>query len=265
MSGEVFFSTLSKHGYVHVPFEVPPGTIDLAVASFFRFLQAPTAIKTHIDFTIAPEHRRGDVGYKHRVASENIYNDDKEFFHYHPAIEKHYADFLQDHPVVADFLQYARPLWNATAATVRETLTRFEKDSPGIVNRVFDTENPHILLRFLKYDWPNSGRQLAKPHFDAGSCTLAIAESTEGLRIGRDPETLRLVNHQSGRAVFMFSSNYRQLLQNDNFQPGWHDVIQIDETRKGRPFSRWAIVAFIEAHGVKALSRNETHKWASGE
>lgn len=262
MSKDVFFRTLSEQCYVHVPFKVPHGAVDLAVAAFFRFLQAPAAIKTHIDFSIAPLHRRGDVGYKHRLATDDIYNDDKEFFHYHPAIESHYADFLCENPVVADLIQRARPLWDATATTVRETLTRFEKHSPGIVNRVFDTTNPHILLRFLKYDWTDSGRNLAKPHFDAGSCTLAIAESTQGLRIGRDADTLSLVNHRPGQAIFMFSSNYRQLLQNDAFQPGWHDVIQIDDTLKGRPFSRWAIVAFIEAHGVKALSRNETHKWA---
>ncbi len=45
--------------------------------------------------------------------------------------------------------------------------------------------------------------------------------------------------------------------------PGWHDVIQLDETRVGKPFARWAIVAFIDGHGVEALPRTETHRWYS--
>jgi hypothetical protein len=42
-------------------------------------------------------------------------------------------------------------------------------------------------------------------------------------------------------------------------------VIQLDESVIGKPFARWAIVAFIEAHGVEALSRSETHNWYKGE
>ena len=45
-----------------------------------------------------------------------------------------------------------------------------------------------------------------------------------------------------------------QLMQGEN-------VIQMDETSVGTSFSRWAIVAFIEAHNVEALSREETHKF----
>jgi len=126
---------------------------------------------------------------------------------------------------------------------------------------VFETEHPHILVRFLKYDWQSSGKYLAKPHFDSGSCTLAIAESDAGLRIGSCPDDLQLVEHKTNQAIFMLSSNYRQLLNADTLSAGWHDVIQLDETRIGQPFARWAIVAFIEAQGVDALPRTETHKW----
>jgi hypothetical protein len=46
---------------------------------------------------------------------------------------------------------------------------------------------------------------------------------------------------------------------------GWHDVIQLNETLIGKPFARWAIVAFIEGHDVEALPRSETHKWYQAE
>lgn len=35
----------------------------------------------------------------------------------------------------------------------------------------------------------------------------------------------------------------------------------MSETQIGKPFARWAVVAFIEAQGVEALPRTETHKW----
>jgi hypothetical protein len=53
-------------------------------------------------------------------------------------------------------------------------------------------------------------------------------------------------------------------MNTDKLFPGWHDVIQLDETLIGKPFARWAIVVFIEAHGVEALPRTETHKWLLG-
>jgi hypothetical protein len=63
------------------------------------------------------------------------------------------------------------------------------------------------------------------------------------------------------QAIFMLSSNFKKVMDTDKFKPGWHDVIQLDKTLIGQPFARYAIVAFIEADGVDALSRDETHKW----
>lgn len=61
--------------------------------------------------------------------------------------------------------------------------------------------------------------------------------------------------------IFMFSSNVQKLLKTEEYSPGWHDVIQLDKKQIGKPFARWAIVAFGDAHGVEALSRTQTHKW----
>ena len=58
----------------------------------------------------------------------------------------------------------------------------------------------------------------------------------------------------------MISSNFKKILNDSRFLPGWHDVIQLDERLISKPFSRWAIVAFVEADGVEALPRSETHK-----
>jgi hypothetical protein len=255
------YQQLQKQNFAQVPFLIDAQLIRQAIDAFFVFLEQPEIIKRHIDFTIAPNHRRGDVGYKQRMSDEHIYNDNKEFFHYHPALFEKYASFLENNPVVADFVSKARPIWDMAYQTIHQILNSFEPQFPGVLDKVFNTKHEHILLRFLKYDWQESGKYLAIPHFDAGSCTLAIAESCDGLRIGTCPDDLKLVNHKENNAIFMLSSNYKHLMNTNKLSAGWHDVIQLDDTCIGKPFARWAIVAFIEAHGVQALPRTKTHKW----
>lgn len=260
---EEIYKALQQQSYVNVPFPITQSAIDAAILAFLKFLDEPESVKTHIDFTIAPKHRRGDIGYKHRDPNDHIYNDSKDFFHFHPAIFEKHADFLHEHPAVQDFMLKASPIWDLTYQTVSSILKTLDPKFPGIYDSVFKTDKIHLMLRFLKYDWQTSEKHLAKPHFDAGSFTLAIAESCPGLRIGSGPETLKLVEHKKGNAIFMLSSNFQKVMKTDALSAGWHDVIQLDETFIGKPFARWAIVAFIEAYGVEALPRTETHKWAT--
>ena len=252
---------LQNQYYVNVPFPMERSLIEDAVQAFFRFLEEPDAIKDHTRYNISPKHRRGDVGFFHRNPNDHIYNDSKDVFHYHPVLAKEYKEFISQNPVVREFFCKAQPIWELTYQTVWKILQLFEPEYPGLCDQIFKTEHPHVVLRFLKYNWQNAGKYLAKPHFDAGSFTLAIAESCMGLRIGSCPETLELVNHQPGNAVFMFSSNFKKLMNTEKFLPGWHDVIQLDETLIGKSFARWAVVAFIEGAHVEALPRSETHKW----
>lgn len=265
LTPERVYQTLKNQFYLPVSFPIDRLVLEEAIQSFFRFLEEPDAIKTHIDFTIAPLHRRGDVGFKHRDPHDHLYNDSKDFFHFHPALFEKYRDFLHQNPVVNDFVCKAHPIWVQVYETLNDIFCLLEPRFPGICQKVFDTEHPHILLRFLRYDWQESTKYLAKPHFDAGSFTLAIAESCPGLRIGSGPDDLQLVEHQPEQAIFMLSSNFQKVMASHDLQAGWHDVIQLNESLVGQPFSRWAIVAFIDAHGVEALSRFETHKWYTGE
>ncbi len=255
------YAPLKDHFYVNVPFPLPPSMIDNAMQAFFKFLAEPELTKSHIDFNIAPLHRRGDIGFKHRNANDHLYNDNKDFFHFHPDIFQKYPDFLARHPVVQDFCLKAKPIWDLAYQTVYEILLAFEPNFPKTCEKIFATESVHLILRFLKYDWDHSGKYLAKPHYDAGSFTLAIAESGPGLRIGSGPENLKLVQHQPQNAVFMLSSNFQKVIQTDELAAAWHDVIQLDETFIGKPYARWALVTFIEAHGVEAMPRSVTHQW----
>lgn len=264
MSTDQLYKSLQTHFFVPVPFPMENKLLTEAIQAFFRFLEEPEEVKTHIDFSIAPLHRRGDVGFKHRDAENHIYDDNKDFFHFHPALFEKYKDFLDKNPVVHNFVLKARPIWELTSQTIGAVLKAFEPDFPGIHNRVFDTEYPHLLLRFLKYEWHSSGKYLAKPHYDAGSFTLAIAESNPGLRIGSCQENLKAIEHQPNTALFMVASNVQKVMETDKLLPAWHDVIQMDENQIGKAFARWAIVAFIDGHSIEALPRTETHKWYDG-
>lgn len=256
---------LCKRAYTQVPFPMGKEQIQIVMGSFFEFLSLSDEVKRCMDMKIASKHRRGDLGYKHRFPEDDMYNDSKEFFHYHPVLMSHYGDYIKTQPIIQNFLIQAEPVWQAVYDVVKETLSCFETRFPNTLAKVFDTQVPHIILRFLKYDFATSGSYLAKPHFDAGSFTLAIAESSPGLRIGTNPDNLMAVEHEENKALFMVSSNYRKVIDTDLLNPGWHDVIQLDSNYVGKPFSRWALVAFIDGHDVEALSRSETHRWFKSE
>ena len=255
---------LKKKPYLVVDFPLPRAQIEEAVATFLKVTELPDEVKYHIDTRLPVRHRRGDLGLKHRDPNEGIYNDRKDFFHYHPLIWTQYEAFIESQPVVRDFLNQAHTIWETIYEMTQQIMVQLDQAFPGTMDKIFAVEHPHILLRFLRYDWVDaSSEYLAKPHFDAGAFTFAIAESCQGLRIGTGPDDLELIDQHENQALFMVASNAKKTIGTDDLAPGWHDVIQLDETQIGKPFSRWAVVAFIEAWDVEALDRSETHKWAT--
>lgn len=258
-----FTQDLQDRAYTYIPFAYPKDKIKMAVQSFMAFLELPNEVKQHIDFSISPLHRRGDVGYKHRTSADGSYNDTKDFFHFHPALFDRYEEFLRQEPQVNKFVQEAHAIWKVVFQTTQDVLGVMDRIYPGTSSKVLDTQYPHILLRFLRYHWKESQECLAKPHFDAGSFTIAIAESGPGLRIGKSPESLVPVHHHADSAILMMASNQAKLLPESPWPPGWHDVVQLDERYLGHPYARWAVVAFIDAHGVDALPKSQTLHWHS--
>ena len=255
------YQTLQHSPYAQVKFPIACKQLEGAIDAFFQFLSLPDEIKTHIDLRVSQTQRRAEIGYRHRDPEDDPYHDSKDFFHFHPMIFEKYESFLEKNPIVQDFMFKAKPIWDGVYAVTYKALNSLNERFPGTTNKIFGTKDVHILLRFLKYQWNESGEYLAKPHFDAGSFTLAVAESCPGLRIGYGPDDLEIVNHKENHAIFMVSSNFKKIIDSDEFAPGWHDVIQMDKTKVGKSFARWAMVAFIDGINVEQLPREETHKY----
>jgi len=250
---------LKKRYFLKVPFAVGEKAVTEAVEAFFAFLELPDEVKFHIFFSVNPNSRRGESGFVRRDPKDPVKDDYKEYFNYHGAILDRYPEFLAEQPVVRDFVEKALPIWLEAQKRVREVMITFEGQYPGITERFFSKEEPEILLRFLKYNWKEAGEYLAKPHYDVGSCTLAIAESAPGLRIGSCTADLAPVTHTSEEAIFMMGKNFPKITD-DTFLPSWHDVVQVDKTTIGQPFARWAVVCFFEVEGLGADPHDKTHQ-----
>lgn len=258
---QVLYDSIHEKYYALVPFEADPTLFSEAIDAFFAFLEQPDEIKDFMHFKIAPQHRRGELGLTHREPTEDGYGDKKDFFHYHPRLLEKYSQFAAENPVVGRFMTAADKIWQLGAETTKNVLLSLETYSPGICGKVFDTDEPHLVLRLLRYQFDQTQELLAKPHFDAGSFTLAMAESSPGLRIGSGPNDLKSVSHHPGQAIFFLSVNAQQLMAREELLPGWHDVAMLSKDDIGQTYTRWAIVMFIEGHSMTSTSRNETHRW----
>lgn len=258
---QALYNSIHEQFYALVPFEVDSTLFSESIDAFFAFLEQPDEIKNFMSFKIAPQHRRGDLGLVHREPTEDGYGDKKDFFHYHPRLFAEYKQFAAENPVVERFMTTADKIWRLAADATRNVLLSLESYSPGVCGKVFDTDEPHLVLRLLRYQWDSTQELLAKPHFDAGSFTLALAESCPGLRIGSGPHDLKCVSYHPGQAIFFLSVTAQQLMGRDELLPGWHDVVMLNKENVGQKHVRWAIVMFINGHGEPSISRNDTHRW----
>lgn len=250
---------LLEKSYHTTEFPLSYAAIQEAVEAYQEFLSLPQEIKEHIAFKIDSNKRRSDVGYFLRT-SEGTHFDDKEFFHFHPAILKREKQFLEENPTVKNFADKAAALWDAAVATTRKALEQMEDRYPGITAKHLDRDEPEVFLRFLQYRPKGDGTVLAKGHYDAGSMTLAIAESGPGLRIADKTDTLLPITHQDGSAVFFLGSTFPSVTHDNTFHPAWHDVIRVKNTDASVPEERWAVVCFFNAEGAENESWEANHR-----
>ncbi len=246
------------HAYATVPLSITSVEIGDAIQMFMRFLALPIDVKERCYFQIQSNDRGSEVGYR-RYLRDTGQTDNREYVHYHTLAEERFVNEREDIPELHNLLNNMRQIHDAALATLREVLVSFDTVYPGLSAQFFSPTQPgNFYLRFLKYDNLHPGAFLAKGHYDRGSCTLAIAESAPGLRMGIDTSSLHEVAHHEGEALFFPSLTFPELTHSD-FKPTWHDVIQKDSDTFSSDTARWAIVLFADTHTLRPISYEEAH------
>jgi hypothetical protein len=130
---------------------------------------------------------------------------------------------------------------------------------PGIYQKIFSANADRLLcLRFVKYDPAGKGGFLAKAHYDSGSCALALAESSPGLRVGKNNQTLKEIVRHGNTGIFMPAFTFAKDIGSEDFSPAWHDVVQ--KNNLSETVARWAIILFADTNAERNSSYEDTHK-----
>lgn len=233
----------------HIPFPISHSELCEAAEKYMAFLTLSDEIKGSFSLQGGFEHNYGLLGYKDRRTETGM--DRKEFFHYHPSIEKYFSDSrYATSPVFLSFIEAARQIDAAAADTLHSLLGVMSERYPNIQREYFPGEHRRTILRFLKYDIAGKGNFLARAHYDSGGCTLALAESAPGLRVGTAADDLTPVTHADHVALFMPGLCFHTVTD-QTFHPVWHDVVQASENTHSDTTARWAIVFFADGESQK--------------
>ena len=236
---------LKEQAYISVPFTVGKDTIEKIMNSFMAFLGEPDSIKNQIYFQLSTSNPPEEVGLIYRNPKDG--KDDKVYFHFHPAMLDQYQGLIASNAVVKEFVDNALLIWEKVRNTIYELLEILSDAYPGVLQTIFNEETGNkekIIIRFLKYNWQKRDQKLAKSHHDRGGFTLTLWTNKPGLRIGEDEKTLTLMPYTDKKAYFMLGQAAPSI-GIDDLPLGWHDVIQVAETKEEMPGTRWSIVAFI--------------------
>lgn len=247
---------VEEQHFARVSFPLSYKELSHAADTYFSFLSLPQEIKDSFGKTAGHEHNYGLTGYKRR--SKDGGYDEKEFFHYHPSVENYIEENPHKNvPEVKLFLDQARRVDEAATETLHTVLKEISNEFPNILNEYFpEHEARRTLVRFLKYSIAGKGNFLARAHYDAGGCTLALAESAPGLRLGSTADNLTAVEHVEHTALFM-PALYFNVVTDDRFLPVWHDVVQTSENTFSNEAARWAIVFFADGVSQKERPSSE--------
>ena len=253
-----FREQLAKGHFVSLPLTIPHKELTDAMDAFLVFLEnVPDEEKRAIHFKSRFERGSAD-GYNDKRGIEG--KDSKEFFHWSPQLLVHPAYHMLDEAstYAHDFFERASRIYaQVEAVSIKLYTDQFPDLAPHCV---VEGTLPNAVLRFLCYTPQKIGAFSAQPHYDKGYGTLALAESTPGLRIGCcDKHPLTEVVHTEGTALFMpadlmFEDSGRTII------PAWHDVVTDGLTTPiNARCERWALVFFIGDKDGRFSSWEKVH------
>ncbi len=259
-SYQALVDDLNAQSFHKMPITCSQEQIEAAVNAFIVFMGLPEEKKFQFSARLDPDDRGTEIGYWTRRRAEG-HPDDRGYFHYSEAADKQFRPKGQDCPELIAFMDAAKIVHTAAAQTLREVVHTIDEQHPGLEQALFAPGNGRELrlpLRFLAYTQTEPGQFLATGHYDRGACTLAVAESAPGLRIGKTPETVKEVVHEKGYGLF-FPGAYLPEFTNETFAPSWHDVVQKDQDAFQAHYARWAVVMFASAWDRQVLSWDACH------
>ena len=241
-----FREKIKEKNFVELPFPISHSEFSKAADCFFEFLSLSYEAKQKFLLYIDPTDQESMVGYMKRQHKNGDY-DEKEYFHYNRYAEVEFAKLAEETgPKASEFFKCARYIYGSAEFIIGRVIKAFDAEFPGMYEKFFPLNAfPHFYLRFLKYNVMGEGNFLAGAHYDQGACTLALAESAPGLRIGRNEATLKDVEHKDGTVIFMPGLQFH-LFTSEEFTPAWHDVVQKSEHTLNKEVARWAIVFFAD-------------------
>ncbi len=257
---KLFKEELRRNAYISVPFSLSSVELSKAAEEYMVFLRLPQEIKKEMEgIKINPLDRGSYVGYRRREQQLGDL-DEKELFQYNLYFEEFFGSKPEvRYPEVASFLQSAKNIYTQAALMMQEIIDILEGEFPGIYDQFFHKNiPPHFYLRFITYSNFVGGNFLAKGHYDRGGCTLALAESGPGLRIGRTADSLQDIGHHEKEVLFFPGILFPELTS-DEFVPAWHDVVQKSEYAVDDAVARWAIVFFADQFEQRVTSFEDNH------
>jgi isopenicillin N synthase-like dioxygenase len=252
---------ICETGSFQVDFPLSNKEINEAAESYLYFLSLPQNIKNKFSFKMLdPKDRGSKVGYI-LEKRKNGWTDNKESLYYKPIFHDLFCQEIQfSKPQIQRCFEKIRDVYMAGELVMNQVLRAIDYSKSGLWDMFCkDGEFPLYKIRFLKYDNTQDGDFLAKAHYDRGSCTLAIAESGPGLRMGKNDTNLAAIFHENKKAIWFPGIRGKELFGED-FHPQWHDVIQRSDDNVNKDVARWAIVFFVSYPGNRGeISYEECH------
>ncbi len=252
---------IRARNYAQIPNPVTQEELEEVAGSFIHgFLTLPTEVKQLFHGEVDASRKGSDIGYVGRSKDRGNF-DDKEFFHYNRHVEDQLGEVISLSRIAEldNFLGKVRPLYEKVETSAQTILTAADSMHPGIYGRFFqDGVNPNLFLRVLAYLRTEAGGILAVDHYDRGTFTLALGESSSGLRMGSHPYDMQDVEYRDGKALF-FKGKQDIPGIDLNLPPGWHGVMQRPEQDYSELVPRWAVVCFIDQLAVGNVTTQETH------
>jgi hypothetical protein len=254
--------SIKEKNYVEIPLFVSTSELNDVANKFLAFLKLNQSIKDEFTIMVNKNDRGSHAGYIQKSKTKGD-SDNKEYFHYRVVTEtllENVIDKYGENKVITDFLSSAKVVFEAGREMLKNILKVLDAKHPGIYEKLFsDQADKFQVIRFVKYDPEGVGKFLASPHYDRGSCSIAMAESAPGLRAGRTEESLRLVEREDNTAVFMPALTFHKDINSEDFPPTWHDVVQKKEDVIDVGMARWAIIFFADVSSGEKISFEDAH------